>query len=139
MQWLYNLNEYQYEQLLTVLFTHCDTFTCVGNKEQCTKFNEIAYECIGKLPIKENNLYSHDKLESIFEYTFICNEKTKQFFKQQQFYRLHWQMIQIESLTFWKKEQCVFHVQSNRYVEVEMHSALEKQIVHFFEKAKENR
>ena len=138
MKWLYNLNKLQYEQLLTILFTHCDTITCVGTKEQCAIFNEVIYECIGKCPLRQSRSYSSDQMESIFEYTFMCSEKTRQFFKQQQFYRLNWQMIHVESLTFWKEEHCIFHVMSNRFVELEMDSALEKQIVHLFEKVKEN-
>ena len=47
-------------------------------------------------------------------------------------------MIHMESLSFWKKGHYVFRAISNRFVELEMEPALEKQIVHLFEKAKEN-
>ncbi|MER1998221.1 MAG: hypothetical protein ABS882_00485 [Lysinibacillus sp.] len=121
-EWLYCLNEAQYERLLTVLFTHCDTITCIGMEEQVEVWHGLSYECIGK------------QLSDVplIQYSFICDEKMKKFFQQQHFYRLYWQMIQLESIAFWKKGQCVFRAITERFVKVEMNPALEQQIVYLF-------
>ena len=133
MQWLYNLNASQYDQLLTILFTHCDSLIFIGTEEKCDPLHLIAYDCIGKRLVKQHASVDCDDSTPVFQYTFICNERTRQYVKEHSFYRLQWQLFAFESLTFWKEEHLVFRVSSKHNVELELDKALEKRIVHLFE------
>ena len=48
VEWIHDIKGQQYEQLLKILFAHCDTVQCIVREDVGDYFEEIAYECLEK-------------------------------------------------------------------------------------------
>ena len=128
MEWIHDIKEQQYEQLLKILFAHCDTVRCIVREDVGDYFEEIAYECLEKKYVTQWPLTSlgHAAVP-VLQYTFRCHYNTEQFFKRKQSTLFSWQMPYPEDLSFWKDEQCLFAVCSHeQYVEID--PALQKKV-----------
>mgnify|MGYP006049813663 FL=1 len=128
MEWIHDIKGQQYEQLLKILFTHCDTVQCIVREDVEDYFEGIAYECIEKSYVTQWPLTSlgHAAVP-VLQYTFRCHYNTEQFFKRKQSSLFSWQMPYPEDLSFWKDKQCVFTVCSHeQYVEID--PALQKKV-----------
>ena len=134
MEWIYDIKGQQYEQLLKILFTHCDTVQCILREDHEEYFEEIAYECKGKSYVTQWPLTSLGQgAVPVLQYSFYCHYNTEQFFKRKQSSLFSWQMPYPEDLSFWKDGECLFAVCSHEHY-VEMASSLQKKIAHLFVK-----
>ena len=128
MEWIHDIKGQQYEQLLKILFAHCDTVRCIVIEDVGDYFEEIAYECLEKNYVTQWPLtrLGHEAVP-VLQYTFRCHYNTEQFFKRKQSTLFSWQMPYPEDLSFWKDEQCLFAVCSHeQYVEID--PALQKKV-----------
>ena len=82
MEWIHDIKGQQYEQLLKILFAHCDTVQCIVIEDVGDYFEEIAYECLEKKYVTQWPLTSlgHEAVP-VLQYTFRCHYNTEQFFR----------------------------------------------------------
>ena len=132
MEWIHDIKGLQYEQLLKILFAHCDTVQCIVREAVEDYFEEISYECLEKNYVTEWPLtkLGHRGVP-VLQYTFRLNYNTAEFFKHKQPSLFSWQMPYPEDLSFWKDGKCLFATCTHeQYVEID--ASFQKQLTQLF-------
>ena len=85
MEWVHDIEGLPYEQLLKILFAHCDTVQCIVREDVEDYFEEIAYELLEKNYVTEWPLTKLGReVVPVLQYTFRLNYNTAEFFKHKQ-------------------------------------------------------